>query len=264
MQQPGSSALKSNTEIKVSPKIVYNSLGKVDRDKLIESFSSFVRSIAFQIKKSLSTRVEIDDLIAYGITGLLEAAERYDPQYGANFTTFSYYRIKGAIYDGLRTMGWVSRSEYQKIRFGEKATQYLENVAKRETIGAVSQAEQSNIEALAEQVGKMVTIYVTSLEGMQDREFEDTDYVRQDEAIEKKELIGLVHTAINALPEQDRMLIELYYFKNLSLEDVGKQIGLSKSWTCRKHASAIDKLTKIIQKVSAPRTPPPSELYARV
>ena len=76
-------------------------------NQLIEQYGSFVRSIARQVKKSVSPRIELDDLIAYGMTGLLEAGERFDAKQGANFTTFSYYRIRGAIYDGLRGMGWV-------------------------------------------------------------------------------------------------------------------------------------------------------------
>src|SRR3954453_10408452 len=110
------------------------------------------------------------------MAGLLEAAERYDPKMGANFMTFSYYRIRGAIYDGLRGMGWVNRSEYQKIRFEERATAYLENMASRETVGGGdSKSVEDNIEDLANQVSQLVTIYVTSLEAMEDLQVEDKE-----------------------------------------------------------------------------------------
>ena len=77
----------------------------VDKKAVVSQFGYYVRSIARKILRTLSSCIELDDLISYGMMGLLEAAERYDPKKGVSFTTFSYYRIKGAIYDGLRGMG---------------------------------------------------------------------------------------------------------------------------------------------------------------
>ena len=79
--------------------------------------------------------IDFDDLVEYGVIGLLEAADRFDPSIGANFMTFAYYRIRGAIYDGLRGMGWMSRTEYAKARFEERANEYLAEVAYAEESG---------------------------------------------------------------------------------------------------------------------------------
>ena len=89
--------------------------------------------------------------------------------------TFSYYRVRGAIYDGLRGMGWVSRSEYQKIRFEERATAYLDNMANRQLGAPAAHKDvEDNIEELADQVSQLVTIFVTSLEGLEDLQVEET------------------------------------------------------------------------------------------
>lgn len=207
-------------------------------NQLIEQYGSFVRSIARQVKKAVSPRIELDDLIAYGMTGLLEAAERFDAKQGANFTTFSYYRVKGAIYDGLRGMGWVSRHEYQKIRFGEQANAYLENA---------SGSKSEELEDLASQVNSLVTIFVTSLEGLEKQDFEDTKIQAQDERLLELELKQTLQKALMRLPRADLELIKLYYFQNLSLEEVGQKIGLSKSWTCRKHAQVIERLGALMR-----------------
>ena len=231
--------------------------GKLAKKELIEQYTPFVRSIAAKIKKGLAKTIEFDDLIAYGMTGLLEAAERYDPKMGANFMTFSYYRIRGAIYDGLRGMGWVSRTEYQKIRFEERATQYLENMSSREVVGGEnSKSVEDNIEALANQVSQLVTIYVTSLEAMEDLQVEDKERQPSDERFADLEMKGHVREAMSRLAEADREIIQLYYFKEFSLQEVGNQLGLSKSWTSRRHAQAIDRLTKVLQEIlkEAPRT----------
>ncbi|MFZ9886395.1 MAG: sigma-70 family RNA polymerase sigma factor [Myxococcota bacterium] len=222
--------------------------GKLDKRALIEQYTPFVRSIAAKIKKTLAKNIEFDDLVSYGMAGLLEAAERYDPKFGANFMTFSYYRIRGAIYDGLRGMGWVSRSEYQKIRFEERATAYLENMANRQ-LGSTAdhKSVEDNIEELADQVSQLVTIYVTSLEGLEDLQVEDKGSVAADQRFADVQMKGHVREALLRLPEAERKLLTLYYFKEMSLQDVGNELGLSKSWTSRRHAQAIGKLSRILQ-----------------
>ena len=232
--------------------------GKLDKKQLIEQFTPFVRGIAAKIKKSLAKNIEFDDLVSYGMAGLLEAAERYDPKMGANFMTFSYYRIRGAIYDGLRGMGWVNRTEYQKIRFEERATAYLENMASREVVGGETQGGKSvedNIEELAAQVSQLVTIYVTSLEAMEDLQIEDKEKQALDEKLFDVEMKNHVKEAIAKLPEADREIIQMYYFKELSLQEVGNRLGLSKSWTSRRHAQAIERLTKILQEMLKGKIP---------
>ena len=224
--------------------------GKLDKKALIEQYTPFVRGIAAKIKKSLAKNIEFEDLVSYGMAGLLEAADRYDPKFGANFMTFSYYRIRGAIYDGLRGMGWVNRSEYQKIRFEERATAYLENYASRETVGGGdSKSVEDNIEELAAQVSQLVTIYVTSLEAMEDLQVEDKEKSPLDEKFADVQMKKHVKAAIEKLPEADREIIQLYYFKELSLQEVGNNLGLSKSWTSRRHAQAVEKLSRILQEM---------------
>src|SRR4051812_46083884 len=101
----------------------------LDRRALAEQYIPYVRSIAGKIKKTVAKEIDFEDLVEYGMIGLLEAADRYDPKFGANFMTFAYYRIHGAIYDGLRGMGWMSRSEYAKARFEERANEFLAELA---------------------------------------------------------------------------------------------------------------------------------------
>ena len=224
--------------------------GKVDAAALVEQYTPFVKKIAAKIKKTLSKNIEFDDLMSYGMTGLLEAAERFDASKGANFMTFSYYRVRGAIYDGLRGMGWVNRSEYQKIRFEERASAYLDNMARREAGStAEHKSVETNVEELANQVSQLVTIYVTSLEGMENAQFEDEKALPPDRALADMQMRDYVRDAITKLPEQDRTIITLYYFHDHNLEEVGKKLGLSKSWTSRRHAQAVDKLGRVLQEM---------------
>ena len=77
---------------------------KIESNDLVNKYSDYVVKIAQQIKRNLHPNIETQDLVSYGMTGLIEAANRFNPNLGVNFTTYSYYRIKGAIYDGLRSL----------------------------------------------------------------------------------------------------------------------------------------------------------------
>src|SRR3954463_6372506 len=104
-------------------------------NQLVEKHLSLVQAIARKVKKTLNASIELDDLVGYGSKGLVEAAGRFDARHGRAVTTFAYYRIRGAIYDGLRAMGWYSRADYARYRAEERANEYLRNRADREGAG---------------------------------------------------------------------------------------------------------------------------------
>ncbi|MFH1808700.1 MAG: sigma-70 family RNA polymerase sigma factor [Pseudomonadota bacterium] len=236
----GLGASKPRTSSAVAPNLA-------DQKALIDQYLPYVRSIAGKIKKSLAKEIEFDDLVEYGMVGLLEAAGRFDPKFGANFMTFSYYRIRGAIYDGLRNMGWVSRNEYAKFRFEERANAYLANVNDRQTIGEDNKAVEAEVEELADTVQNLVTIFVTSLEGMEGLQVEDLEALPVDIKVSDVQVKAHVRDALSRLPEQERNLLTMYYFKEMSLQEVGDSMGLSKSWTSRLHAKAIEKMSRILR-----------------
>ena len=87
-------------------------LDKVARDRLIEEHLGYVRALAIQLKKEIAAKaLDLEELVAYGSRGLVEAAERFDPDRGVAFSTFAYYRIRETIFDELRQTGWLSRSQ---------------------------------------------------------------------------------------------------------------------------------------------------------
>ncbi len=221
----------------------------MSRRELAEKYTPYVRSIAGKIKKTLSKDIEFDDLVSYGMVGLMEAADRFDAKYGANFMTFAYYRVRGAIYDGLRGMGWVSRTEYQRYRFEQSANAYLNSVADQQmgSVGGIKKSEDDEVTELANAVEGLVTIYVTALDAMEGFQIKDDRGPAVDESLELLQARELVAEAVGKLPEQEKKLLQLYYYKELSLEEVGKHLGLSKSWTSRLHTRAIEKLGRLLK-----------------
>jgi RNA polymerase sigma factor for flagellar operon FliA len=228
-----------------------------DRQKLVDANVPFVRSIAARIREQLPREIEFDDLYNYGMQGLLEAAERYDRRHGVTFQTFAYYRVRGAMFDGLRAMGWLPRQEYQRLRLEERASAYLSNLAEREAGAAGELTPVVNLEDemrhIAEALGGVAAIFVTTMEGQKEAgdTASGTTPAPQLE-LERVERDVAVEEALAALPERERRLLQLYYFEDRSLEEVGRIMGLSKSWSSRLHARAIELIKEHLSHHLAP------------
>ena len=100
---------------------------------MISEGRALVRSLALRIYRGLPVKVDLEDLIAYGELGLAEAARDFDPDQGNQFSTFAYYRIRGAIYDGVAKMTWTSRARYRRMRYEQMANQVLEREEERKS-----------------------------------------------------------------------------------------------------------------------------------
>ena len=221
-----------------------------ERQRLVESHLTFVRSVAAKVKEQLPREIEFDDLVSYGTQGLIEAAERYDPAHGTAFSTFSYYRIRGAIFDGLRGMGWLPRGEYAKIRFEERSNAYLQNLADRETGTAAEDREDLSLEddvrSIADALGGVAAIFVMALDALPDEPADGAP--RPEQLVEEEQQRHVVREALASLPEKERRLLELYYFEDKSLNDAGEALGLSKSWASRLHARAVTLLKASLER----------------
>jgi len=214
-------------------------LKDADRDKLVQDHLGYVKALARRVEKELSSPgLDHEELVAYGSRGLVEAAQRFDPARGVAFTTFAHYRIRGAIFDGLRETGWMARSQY--ARFAAGANEYLQNRASR---GEESTGLEGAVARVAENLDDIATIFVTAM-GPGDRELTDRDTPDAASALESKELTGAVRAAVAQLPDKERHLVEQFYFEGSSLLEAGRTLGLSKSWSSRLHTRAIRLLAR--------------------
>jgi RNA polymerase sigma factor for flagellar operon FliA len=233
------------------------------RDQLVEQHLHLVHAIAAKLKRRLGKTMEPGDLVGYGTQGLIEAAGKFDAKQGTAFSTFAYYRIRGAIFDGMRTMGWYSRGDYARFRAEERANDYMAVASEREAAdkaahlaGAVQgqSAGQSDdkpedktkvLGDIAEILSGVATVHITSIEAARDAP--DDRFQAPDEAVLEAEGRGRVRAALAKLPEKERRLMELYYFADMKLEDAGKKLGLSKSWASRLHSRAVNHLREALE-----------------
>ncbi len=214
------------------------------RDGLITQYLPYATSIANKIAQTLSSDADLDEIICNARLGLLEAAKRFDPGFNVDFKTFAYYRIKGAIYDGLRKTGWIPRSLYSKIKFEQAANDYLQTMAEKN--GGKSGGEDE-VGEVYDTVNSLASIYIISIDASEEpMEIEDKKSNDIENKAEFQKIKEFMRQAIEELPEKERKLIKMYYFQNKTLEEAGGKLGLSKSWTSRLHARALNLLFKKI------------------
>ncbi|MCP3097611.1 sigma-70 family RNA polymerase sigma factor [Myxococcus sp. K15C18031901] len=198
------------------------------------------------MRKQFNAQLELDELVSYGQIGLLEAAERFDPKVGANFLTFAHYRIKGAIFDGLRKMGILRGSDARNAFVGERAAAYLGNLSDRES-GSSNRGSSfdDDVSDISDAVQGLAMVFASSLEGADSAGYTD-ESLPVDVRLELEQLKTRVRAAIEKLPEKERKLLQGYYFQGRTLEEAGAEIGQSKSWASRLHARAIDRLKELL------------------
>src|SRR3954465_10734416 len=136
---------------------------RAEVDRLIEAHVSYSHAIAGEVTRKLPPDVDKKDIQGWAELGLVEAANSFDHSRGVQFKTFAYYRIKGAIYDGLRKMGWYPKGQYRQMRFEMAANEYLKDVSAGSMGAASPDAQLLNLKDLT---ANLATCYMLSLEAM--------------------------------------------------------------------------------------------------
>lgn len=212
-----------------------------DRDELVERYRPYVYSIVKQVLQSFPVKVDYEELVSYGIIGLLEAADRYDPRRKVSFVTFSYYRIKGSIFDGLRQMGILTRTPNDAWARREAVLNDLAQTAADDETENVSATIDDEIQTVKKFVDSLIPAYLLSLSEEKTPDVADSRELPS-EIVEFRETVSLVRQTINDLPEKEKHIIESLYFKHLSTTELARQMGVNKSWVSRLHSKAIDRL----------------------
>ncbi len=220
------------------------------KDKLIIHYASLVKYIAGRLNMYLGQNVEYDDLIGYGVFGLIDAIDKFDLSKEVKFETYASLRIRGSIIDHIRKMDWVPRSLRRQQKDMEKAYTELEH-----TLGRPA-TDDEMIEFLAitpdefeELLKKTSILTLTSLEQHieQGQSYEGMGTVNKPEEspedhVEKLETQDMLRDSINQLPEREKKVVTLYYYEELTLKEISAIMGVSESRISQIHTKGISRL----------------------
>jgi len=223
-------------------------------DSLVDAHRSYARALAAQILRGLPPHVDRSEINASAELGLVEAATSFDSRRGVQFKTFAYYRVRGAVYDCLRKMNWDAGAVRRQLVADRGTNDYLRDYTDASIPATDAAGAGRELERIA---GSVVCSYLLSLESLKFEIAATAETAEQkiqgDEARE-----GLA-AALADLPVNNRQVMEAYYFQDLSLEQIGEKLNLSKSWVCRIHAKSLEMLREKLHATAktAPRSKEP-------
>lgn len=224
------------------------------RDKFVRQYAPLVKYVAGKVAIGMPHNVEFDDLVGFGVFGLFDAIEKFDPEKHVKFKTYAVTRIRGAIFDELRSIDWVPRSVRQKAREVEEAVRRLETSLGRSATDREIAKEMGM--GLPEFQKLMLKISGTSILSLNDVWYtgEDNDKVsivesiespqslNPDTIVEKEEIKRVIIEAINELPDKEKKVLVLYYYEDLTLKEIGKVLEVTESRISQLHTKAIMRL----------------------
>ena len=213
-------------------------------DRFIEEHEALVRSVARKLKAQFELTAELDDLVAAGFAGLWEARSRYDAARGVQFSTFAYYRVRGAILDHARKSSHLSRRAYERIRQAEDADAIAEGVAEARAADPASRGDKARTtQALDDTIARLTSSFALSCLGQDEAE----PPASPEAGLLEREAAERLRRAVEALPERERALVEGHYFHGRRFDEVAAELGVSKSWASRIHTKALDLLREAME-----------------
>ncbi|MEO5988625.1 MAG: FliA/WhiG family RNA polymerase sigma factor [Candidatus Eisenbacteria bacterium] len=230
-----------------------------NKNDLLKRFAPLVRHVVERVAATLPRNVDHEDLYSAGVLGLLDAHAKFDTGKGVKFETYAVWRIKGAVLDQLRALDWASRSMRRKARnldgVTRKLDQKLGRAASEEEVARELKLTRDDFYRLLDHVRGAVLV---SLDESRSNDADDqgtlADHLADPTAIDLQEKLEeeqnrrMLLRTIDCLPEQERLVVALYYYEHLTLKEIGRTLGISESRVSQVHTRAMSRLKLRLQK----------------
>ena len=230
-----------------------------EREKFLESYIPLVKYIASRVIIGKNKYVEYEDLVGYGMIGLMDAMKKFDESKGMKFSTYASIRIRGAMIDEIRKNSPVSKTIMDKLnRFNNGVEELQRKLLREPTTKEICEALNITAEEVYEIERYINYISIVSLDEVI---FSDDDDIKimgiiedqnspsPERDLEEKEEIEVLHSAIKELNEKDQIVLSLYYYEGLTLKQIGAVLDVSESRVCQLHARAIRNLRANMKKL---------------
>jgi RNA polymerase sigma factor for flagellar operon FliA len=224
------------------------------KDDLLRRFAPLVRHVVERVAATLPRNVDHEDLYSAGVLGLLDAHAKFDTGKGVKFETYAVWRIKGAVLDQLRALDWVSRSMRRKARNLDGVTRRLDQklgrAASEEEVARELKMSRGDFYRLLDHVRGAVLVSLDESRAGDDHQEHATlaDHLADPQAIdfeaqlEEQQTRFVLLRTLNLLPEQERLVVALYYYEHLTLKEIGRTLGISESRVSQVHTRAMSRL----------------------
>ncbi len=235
-------------------KIYKNTKDKKIRERFVKQYAPLVKYVAGKIAIGMPQNVDFDDLVGYGVFGLLDAIEKFDPNKDIKFKTYAVTRIRGAIYDELRSIDWVPRSVRQKAKELERVIGKLENrlgrSAKDEEISKELGISIKDLRTLILKISGASILSLSDVWYVGDESdkvsvmetIESPRSLNPDVIVEREEVKNIIVQAISDLPDKEKKVLILYYYEDLTLKEIGEVLQVTESRISQLHTKAIMRL----------------------
>ena len=229
------------------------------KGEVLKKFIPLVKYIAARVIIGKSRYIEFEDLISYGMIGLIDAYNKFDSTKGMKFSSYASIRIKGAMIDELRKNSPISKGAMDKLNRYNSAVESLQKLLSKEpSTEEIAKALEISVSDVGEIEGYINYISVMSLENLictEDDEMpligsiEDKMSPSPERSLEEKEQLEYLTKALDVINEKDKTVLSLYYYEGLTLKQIGSVLGVSESRVCQLHSRAIMHLKKEMQKL---------------
>lgn len=236
------------------------SLGNFDsREEIVKKYIPLVKYIASRVIIGKGKYIEYEDLVSYGMVGLMDALNKFDPNKGMKFSTYASIRIKGSMIDELRKNSPISKGAMDKLTRYNQAIETLQKRLLREPTNFEISAELGvTIADIGEVENYINYISVVSLENLIFSDDDDMPLIgtikdeqspSPEKALEEKEEIEYLVKALDLLNEKDKTVLSLYYYEGFTLKEIGHVLGVSESRVCQLHTRSIIHLRAAMKKL---------------
>jgi RNA polymerase sigma factor for flagellar operon FliA len=208
-----------------------------ERDALVAQHTEYAKSLVLDVSRNFPTFVRREDLMSVGIQGLVEAATRFDATKGVHFKTFAYYRVRGAVIDFIRKSA--QNDPYNRSRASSAAA--VDDLVQTQHADPKRSADPADAATALAAVLDAAASAFTMGECAAALHSKAAVLAGEDpvEAIGRQQEAAILHKGLAKLPEKERFMLQAVYFEGLTIEQAGKDLGLSKSWASRLHARAL-------------------------
>lgn len=222
------------------------------REQIIIEYAPLVNLVAGRLSMYFGNNVEYDDLVGYGIFGLIDAIDKFDFNKAVKFETYASLRIRGAILDRIRKMDWIPRTVRQKQKKLEQAEREIElSTGRTASDEQLAKKLEISIDELNEwqsyvRVNSLISIneYIEQGCEIEMNPVQNSHFEQPEKVVEQEELKVILAKSLESLTEKERTVIVLYYYEELTLKEISKVLEVSESRVSQLHTKALMKLKK--------------------